>query len=103
MAQLQPEIGAWFEDIGNGALFEIVAIDDLERTIEIQYLDGTVDEFDLDQWQQLPIAGAAPPEDAYAAYGMTASELDPDTGQMDPNNPLDRIEGDSFGGTDESS
>lgn len=103
MAQLQPDIGNWFENIEDGTLFEVVAIDDFERTVEVQYLDGTVDEFDLDHWQTLPVVDAPAPEDANAAYGLTARELAPDTGQMDFNNPLDTIEGDSFGGTDESS
>ncbi|WP_250462531.1 DUF6763 family protein [Microbulbifer litoralis] len=103
MAQLQPDIGNWFENIEDGDLFEVVAVDDLERTVEIQYLDGTVDEYDLDQWQNLPIAGAAPPEDANIAYGLSARELAPDTGQLDFNNPLDTIEGEHFDGTDESS
>ncbi|MCW8128524.1 DUF6763 family protein [Microbulbifer halophilus] len=103
MAEMQPDIGNWFENIEDGTLFEVVAVDDLERTLEVQYQDGTVGEFDLDQWQSLPVVDAAPPEDANVAYGLAARELAPDTGQVDFNNPLDSIEGESFGGTDESS
>jgi len=104
MAHLQPDIGNWFEDIESGQLFEVVAIDELHQTVEVQYLDGTLDEFDLDQWHGLPVIGAAPPEDANIAYGMSALEQDPNTREIDlaAGSPLDTLEGESFIGTDES-
>jgi len=46
----QPEIGEWYR-IRNGDSFEIVAVDDDDRTVEVQYFDGTVEEFDLDDWE----------------------------------------------------
>ncbi|MFC6635558.1 DUF6763 family protein [Microbulbifer taiwanensis] len=105
MAHLQPDIGSWFEDIDNGQLFEVVAIDETQQTVEVQYLDGTLDEFELDQWQGLPVIAAAPPEDANIAYGMTATEQDPNlsgNGFGTNQNPVDTVEGESFIGTDES-
>lgn len=105
MAYMQPEIGSWFENIEDGQLLEVVAIDDIESTVEVQYLDGTVGEFELDQWHSLPVVGAAPPEDANIAYGLTAEELNPNTSAIAAarsDNPLDTLEGDSFSGTDES-
>lgn len=105
MAHLQPDIGSWFENIDSGELFEVVAIDELHQTIEVQYLDGTLDEFELDQWQGLPVIDAVPPEDANIAYGMTVQEQDPNAigGDIpERGNPLDTVEGESFSGTDES-
>ncbi len=105
MTHLQPDIGSWFEDIDSGQLFEVVAIDELHQTVEVQYLDGTLDEFDLFQWHSLPFVVAAPPEDANVAYGMTALEQDPNAvgGEIvERGNPLDTMEGESFIGTDES-
>ncbi|MFI2810087.1 DUF6763 family protein [Microbulbifer sp. YPW16] len=105
MAHSHPDIGNWFEMLESGQLFEVVALDDLHRTIEIQYLDGTLDELDMEQWQVLPLAPAPPPEDANIAYGMTAREHSPsssDPGIPEEQNPLDYLEGESFSGTDES-
>ncbi|WP_237056013.1 DUF6763 family protein [Microbulbifer sediminum] len=105
MAHSHPDIGNWFEMIDSGQLFEVVALDDLHRTVEIQYLDGTLDELDMEQWQSLPLATAAPPEDANIAYGMTAREHSPSSSDAtlpDQQNPLDYLEGESFSGTDES-
>lgn len=46
----QPDIGGWYR-IRNGELFEVVAIDDNDGTIEVQYFDGTVEEIDLGDWE----------------------------------------------------
>ncbi|MFV8782461.1 DUF6763 family protein [Microbulbifer sp. SA54] len=108
MARIAPEIGSWFENFDTGDLFEVVAVDYQGHSIEIQYLDGTVDEIEFDSWPQLPVIGAAPPEDANAGYGRLAEEMQDaeDGGYRSPvlspaQNAVDRLEGDSFSGTDE--
>ncbi|HEY8569421.1 DUF6763 family protein [Microbulbifer sp.] len=108
MARIAPEIGSWFENFESGDLFEVVAVDQPSRTIEIQYLDGTLDEIDFHSWPQLPIIGAAAPEDANAGYGTWAKEMqdDEDAGFTSPifspaQSAIDRLEGEAFPGTDE--
>ena len=59
---LQPRVGAWYKGEGGG-LFEIVAIDEDDATIEIQHFDGTVEEMDMDAWFDAEIEAASPPED----------------------------------------
>jgi hypothetical protein len=49
MATPQPGIGDWYR-LNGGALFEVVALDDDDGTIEIQYFDGTVEEMDIEDW-----------------------------------------------------
>lgn len=108
MARIAPEIGSWFENFDTGDVFEVVAVDYPSRTIEIQYFDGTVDEIDFDGWPQLPVIGAAPPEDANAGYGTLASEMqdEEDGGYRSPvlspaKSAIDRLEGDTFKGSEE--
>ncbi|WP_251359549.1 DUF6763 family protein [Kangiella sp. TOML190] len=55
--------GHWYKRRDLNALFEVVAIDDDDDTIEIQYFNGEIEELDQTSWQQLSIANAAPPED----------------------------------------
>ena len=50
MAAPQPGIGDWYRQKEGGALFEVVAFDDDDGTIEIQYFDGTVEEMDVEDW-----------------------------------------------------
>ena len=46
----QPEVGEWYR-VAGGELLEVVAIDEDDGTIEVQYFDGTVEEFDLTDWR----------------------------------------------------
>ena len=51
MATTFPAIGTWFRK-PNGTLLEVVAVDEEDSTIEIQWFDGTLDEIDLDAWSE---------------------------------------------------
>jgi hypothetical protein len=62
MAQIAPIIGNWYRH-ENGNLFEVVALDEKDATIEIQYYDGTIEELDLDTWEQLEIEESEAPDD----------------------------------------
>ncbi len=62
MANPTPVIGQWYRR-AEGDSFEVVAIDADDRTVEIQYFDGTIEELDLDDWFEEPIVSSEPPED----------------------------------------
>ncbi len=72
MAVLYPVIGNWYRR-SNGALFEVVAIDESGGTVELQHFDGTIDEIDLETWPNLFIENAGAPED-----WLGAVDMDPD-------------------------
>jgi hypothetical protein len=61
-----PEIGSWYRDIQD-RVFAVVAIDD-EDTIEVQYYDGDVAEFDRETWDLLCVSGIAEPNDGLGPY-----------------------------------
>jgi hypothetical protein len=61
--RLTPIIGYWYNHLDKGNLFQVVAIDRDSETIEIQEFDGGLDEFDFEEWRQMEIEEAAPPED----------------------------------------
>jgi hypothetical protein len=46
----RPDIGEWYR-IRGGNQFEVVAIDEDDGTIEVQYFDGTVEELDVGDWE----------------------------------------------------
>jgi hypothetical protein len=62
MANPAPVIGQWYRRTG-GDSFEVVAIDADDRTIEIQYYDGTIEELELEEWAEDTIEASEPPED----------------------------------------
>lgn len=64
-----PGIGHWYRR-SNGTLFEVVAVDEQDATIELQYFDGTIDEIDLEAWPGLLIERVRAPEDWYGSVDM---------------------------------
>ncbi len=79
MNVIKPVVGQWYRG-GTNELFEVVAIDDQDETIEIQYFDGTVAELDFDAWNEQLLDSlidlADPPEDWSGAVDVEAEELD---------------------------
>lgn len=79
MKLVKPIVGEWYRGATN-ELFEVVAIDDHDETIEIQFFDGTVAEVDFDSWNEqlldemIETAGA--PEDWSGAVDVEAEDLD---------------------------
>ena len=80
----------------------MVAIDPDDRTIEIQYFDGTIEEIDLDDWRQDQILAAEPPEDWTGSVDVepedTENEFDatPGGNGSSPFEAIDRGEADGF-------
>ena len=62
MTLVYPAIGKWFRR-PNGALLEVVAVDEDGGTIEIQDFDGTIDEIELEAWRTQLLVEVAAPED----------------------------------------
>ena len=60
--RLQPVVGNWYAHLDKGDVFQVVAYDEEDGTIEIQDFDGGVDEFDVDTWKAMPLEAAAQAE-----------------------------------------
>lgn len=70
----QPQIGSWYRRSDRIEPFQVVAIDSDARTVELEYFDGTVDEWPLTHWYGLEIEPCDAPIDARGAF----DQLDPD-------------------------
>ena len=77
-----PVIGKWFRR-PNGTLFEVVAIDEEDGTIEIQYFDGAISEIDIEHWDGLLLIEVSAPEDWSGSVDM-----DPDDYVGTPENEI---------------
>lgn len=92
-----PIIGEWYRS-PTGELLEVVAVDESDATVEIQYFDGTVEELDFDAWQQIDFESASPPEDWSGSVDIDREDFMVDTdGALavdwsDPLEYLDRAE-----------
>ena len=97
---LQPYIGLWYKSPDINEIFEIVAIDNEDSTIEIQYFDGSLEEIDFDIWKSLHASEIAAPEDWSGPYEMNKEDLsylDEIIHPHDWSGPLSHIESDIIG------
>ncbi len=69
MANAYPAIGQWFRRPG-GTIFEVVAVDEDDGTVEIQLFDGTIDEIEFDTWGEQFLIEIAAPEDWSGSVDM---------------------------------
>lgn len=82
MAVAFPVIGHWYRR-SNGTLFEVVAVDEQDATVELQYFDGTIDEVDLETWPGLLIDRVRAPEDWSGAVDMGPEDFaNDDNGEL---------------------
>lgn len=102
MASFFPAVGTWYLDANTNQRFEIVAIDEKQKTIEVQYYDGDIDEFDIESWGSLSIVETETPEMAYSGYdGVSIFKDDDAFIATDFSSPLESIEPDTFHGFDD--
>ena len=104
MSRHPPIVGQWFQETESGQVFEIVAYDRDEATVQVQYLDGEIADFDLDSWVQLELSRAAEPEDWRSAFELddeTAADPDAAFHPLQWGSPLSRIEPDTILGIED--
>lgn len=79
MKSTTPQVGIWYKEIQQGLAFEVVAIDEKTRSIEVQLIDGAVTEYDFENWNEMLLEKIEEPEDWRNAYELSPEDyLDPD-------------------------
>ena len=58
-----PIIAQWYHYPQKSEKFQITAIDEQRGTVEVQYFDGNIDEFDLSVWYAMGAEPIETPED----------------------------------------
>ena len=70
--EYEPVAGQWYENIDENESFRVVSVDEDSELIEIEYLDGDIEELDLDTWQELDLDKINQPE------GWAGADEDPE-------------------------
>jgi hypothetical protein len=60
--EYEPIVGQWYEDLENDETFQVLKLDEDKETVEIQHLDGDLEELDVDEWAELDLELTEEPE-----------------------------------------
>ena len=58
----EPQAGQWYEDLETEESFQVLSVDPDVEIIRIQWPDREIRELDLDQWNEMDLELALPPE-----------------------------------------
>ena len=78
---VEPSIGSWYKDVENNLTFKVVAIDEKDEAIEVQYANGDIGEYDNESWFASTFDYIEDPEDWSAPFDDVESD---DLGYSDP-------------------
>jgi hypothetical protein len=57
-----PVPGKWYENKEEEETFRVLSVDEDDELVEIEYLDGEIEELDLDTWHELDLELTEEPE-----------------------------------------
>jgi hypothetical protein len=57
-----PTPGKWYENKEEEETFRVLTVDEDEELVEIEYVDGEIEELDLDTWHELDLELTEEPE-----------------------------------------
>ncbi|HWW20923.1 MAG TPA: DUF6763 family protein [Steroidobacteraceae bacterium] len=60
--EYEPTAGQWYENLEENESFRVLSVDEDAETVEIEYLDGDIEEIDLDTWAELDLDKIDEPE-----------------------------------------
>lgn len=73
----EPVPGQWYENLEEEESFRVLSVDEDSELVEIEYLDGDIEEIDLEAWHEMDLEHTEEPE------GWSESEDDEDEDEDD--------------------
>jgi hypothetical protein len=58
----EPVPGQWYENLEDEDSFRVLTVDEDSELVEIEYLDGNIEEIDLETWHEMDLEPRAVPE-----------------------------------------
>jgi hypothetical protein len=58
----EPVKGQWYENVEDDETFRVLSVDEDAELVEIEYLDGDIEELDIDAWHEMDLERIAEPE-----------------------------------------
>ncbi|HEX5208693.1 MAG TPA: DUF6763 family protein [Steroidobacteraceae bacterium] len=58
----EPVSGQWYENLEDEESFRVLTVDEDSELVEIEYLDGEIEEIDLETWHEMDLEQTDEPE-----------------------------------------
>ena len=58
----EPVANQWYENLEEEEQFRVLSVDEDSELIEIEYLDGDIEELDIEAWHEMDLERIAEPE-----------------------------------------
>jgi hypothetical protein len=58
----EPVAGQWYENVEEEESFRVLSVDEDSELVEIEYLDGDIEEIDLEAWHEMDLELTSEPE-----------------------------------------
>jgi len=68
----EPVTGQWYENLEEEESFRVLSVDEDSELVEIEYLDGDIEELDIEAWHEMDLDRIEEPE------GWSESDEDDD-------------------------
>ena len=90
----EPVVGQWYENIEEEESFRVLSVDEDSELVEIEYLDGDIEEIDLEAWHEMDLELTQEPEGWAESDEAEDEEEDEDEDDWDEDEDEDDDEDD---------
>jgi hypothetical protein len=74
----EPVKGQWYENVEDDETFRVLSVDEDAELVEIEYLDGDIEELDIDAWHEMDLERIPEPEGWAAQEAEAEKDADED-------------------------
>lgn len=93
----EPAAGQWYQNVEEEESFRVLSVDEDSELVEIEYVDGDIEELDIEAWHEMDLEKTVAPE----GWSESEEEEDEDEDEEDEDDDWDEDEDDDDEDLDE--
>ena len=90
----EPVAGQWYENLEEEESFRVLTVDEDSELVEIEYLDGDIEELDIESWHEMDLERIEQPEGWSESDDEDEAEDDEDWDEDDDEDDDDDLDED---------
>jgi hypothetical protein len=90
----EPVAGQWYENLEEEESFRVLTVDEDSELVEIEYLDGDIEELDIESWHEMDLERIEQPEGWSESDDEDEAEDDEDWDEDDEEDDDDDLDED---------